>query len=380
MGILLVAGEASGDLHGADLVRAIRERRPETSVSGIGGPALRQVGMETLIDSSRIAAMGLLEAADKFGAIRTAYREMAEILRTNPPELLVLVDFPEFNMRLAKVAKTNHVPTFYYISPQVWAGRRKRVHTMAERVDLLATVFPFEQEFYAKCGFTVEFVGHPLVDRVRPSLSKKETRARYGLDPKKPIIGLFPGSREQEVQRLLPPLVEAATILDEKYQFILAVAPTLEKKKIESALPKNSSKFQIVQGDTYNIMNATDLGLVASGTATLEMALTGTPMVIIYKMSYFTYGLARLFVHVPFIGMPNIIAGKQIVPELIQGAATPKKIAQEALRLLTNPEAYSLAQKGLHDVSKQLGSPGAAIRAAKLACDLLDRAQSENPI
>ncbi len=371
MRILLVAGEASGDAHGADLVSALRARQPQLDIFGVGGPALRAAGMQTLVDSAAIAGMGLFEAADKLTALVRTYRALTRILRTHPPDLLVLIDFPEFNLRLAKVAKHVNVPVFYYISPQVWAWRRKRVYTIAKWVDLLAAVFPFEPDFYSAHGCSVEFVGHPLVGRVRPSRSRDDTLRLYHLNPVRKTIALLPGSRTQEVRYLLPPLLQAATVLGERYQFILAVASTLDRDHIETTVRAHSAAIRVVQGDTYNITHAADLAVVASGTATLEVALLERPMVIVYRLAPVTYALARLFVRVPFIGMPNLIAERQVVPELIQSAVTPERIATEAQRLLTDARAYSVAQEGLREVRTRLGEPGAAARAADLVFNLL---------
>ncbi len=371
MRILLVAGEASGDVHGADLVSALKAQHARLDVFGVGGPALRASGMQTVVDSAAIAGMGLFEAADKLTALVRTYRTLTRILRTCPPDLLVLIDFPEFNLRLAKVAKQVKVPVFYYISPQVWAWRRKRVYTIAKRVDLLAAVFPFEPDFYARHGCSVEFVGHPLVGRVRPSRSRNETLRLYQLDPARRTIVLLPGSRTQEVRYLLPLLLRATTTLGDTYQFILALAPTLDRDHIATLIRPHSAAVRIVQGDTYNVAQAADLALVASGTATLEMALLERPMVIVYRLAPVTYALARLFVRVPFIGMPNLIAERQVVPELIQSAVTPERIAAEAQRLLTDARAYSVAQAGLREVRTKLGEPGAAKRAADLIFNLL---------
>ncbi len=284
----------------------------------MGGQYLREAGMHTLVDTAAIAGMGLFEASDKLKALVRTYRQLTAILRTEPPDLLVLIDFPEFNLRLAKIAKQAGVRVFYYISPQVWAWRKRRVHTIARRVDRLAAVFPFEPAFYAAHGGAVDFVGHPLVDRVRPNRSRAET---------------LPRLRERVRQ----------------HQILL------------------------VQGDTYNLIHAADLALVASGTATLETALLERPMVIVYRLAPLTYALARLIVRVPFIGMPNLIAERRVVPELIQREVTSARIATEARQLLENPQAYRLAQEGLREVRRRLGPGGAAERAATLALEMLEK-------
>lgn len=369
--ILLVAGEASGDAHGADLVRALTTDAPGLDVFGVGGPALRAAGMRILVETEHVAGMALFEAADKLGAIVRTYRRLSRLLRRDPPDLVVLIDFPEFNLRLAKVAKRAHVPVFYFVSPQVWAWRRRRVHTIAKRVDQLAAVFPFEPDFYAAHGCAAEFVGHPLVDRVRPSRPRDETRRRYGLAADRKTVALLPGSRSQEVRALLGPMLRAAAELGDTYQFVLAAAPTLDAAELRAQIADAPVSFRVVENDTYDVVHAADLALVASGTATLEAALLERPMVIVYRLAPLTYALARLFVRVPFIGMPNLIAGRQVVPELVQGDVTPARIAAEARQLLTDARAYSVARHGLREVRGKLGAPGAAARAARMILDLL---------
>ena len=371
--LLLVAGEASGDAHGADLVQTLKQHAPHIEVFGVGGPALRAAGMQTLVDTATIAGMGLIEARDKVGNLIRTYRQLTAILRTQPPDLLVLIDFPEFNLRLAKIAKQNGVRVFYYISPQVWAWRKRRVHTIAKRVDQLAVVFPFEPAFYAAHGCSAEFVGHPLVDRVRPTRSRAETLQRYQLDPRRQTIALLPGSRTQELRYLLTPLLSAAAELGNTYQFILPVASILDCTEIEKNLPQTLSAIRVVQDDTYNVIHAADLAIVASGTATLESALLERPMVIVYRVAPLTYALARLFVDLPFFGMPNLIAERRVVPELLQTAVTPDRIAHEARQLLTNPQAYSVAQEGLREVRRRLGGGGAAERTATLILNMLEK-------
>jgi lipid-A-disaccharide synthase len=367
--VLLVAGEASGDAHGADLVNALKGQAANVEVFGVGGQYLREAGMRTLVDTAAIAGMGLFEARDKLKALVRTYRQLTSILRTEPPDVLVLIDFPEFNLRLAKIAKRVGVRVFYYISPQVWAWRKRRVYTIARRVDRLAAVFPFEPAFYTAHGCAVDFVGHPLVDRVQPTRSRAETLQRYGLDPTRRTVALLPGSRAQEVRYLLEPLLGATALLGNSYQFVLAVASTLNATDLRAQVEQY--RVPLVQGDTYNLLHAADLALVASGTATLETALLERPMVIVYRLAPLTYALARLIVRVPFIGMPNLIAERRVVPELIQREVTPVRIAAEARQLLENPQAYRLTQEGLREVRRRLGPGGAAERAARLVLDML---------
>lgn len=369
--VLLVAGEASGDLHGGDLVAALKRQVSAVEVFGVGGPSLRAAGMHILVESEAIAGMGLVEARDKVRALIRTYRQLKQILQNDQPDALILIDFPEFNLRLAKVAKQAGVPVFYYISPQVWAWRQRRVYTIAKSVDRLAAVFPFEPAFYAAHGCAVDFVGHPLVDRVRPSRSREETLQQYGLDRQRRTVALLPGSRSQEVRLLLEPMLGAVALLGDTYQFVLAVAETLNTEDLRSRVQR--TPVHVIQGDTYNLIHAADLVLVASGTATLETALLERPMVIMYRLAPVTYALARLMVRVPFIGMPNLIAERRVVPELVQGEVTPDRIAAAATRLLTDAQAYSVAQEGLREVRQRLGGGGAAERAAALVMEMLKK-------
>jgi lipid-A-disaccharide synthase len=327
--------------------------------------------MRVLVDTAEIAGMGLLEARDKFSALVRTYRQLKHLLQTDPPDLLVLIDFPEFNLRLAKIAKQSGVRVFYYISPQVWAWRKRRVYTIAQRVDRLAAVFPFEPPFYAAHGCAVEFVGHPLVDRVFPTRSREATLLQHGLDPTRKVIILLPGSRSQEIRYLLDPLLGATALLGTDYQYILAAAATLNIEELRAQV--SGTEVRVIQGDTYNLVHAAELALVASGTATLETALLERPMVIIYRLAPLTYALARLIVRVPFVGMPNLIAERKIVPELLQGEVTPERIAAEATRLLTDAQAYSVAQAGLREVRHRLGAGGAATRTAALIVEMLKK-------
>ena len=372
--VVMVAGEASGDLHGGALLRELRARLPGIEVTGVGGPGLREAGMQAVADTAAIAGMGLVEAADKLWALLGAYLRLRRLLRSDPPDLLVLIDFPEFNLRLARVAKRLGVPVLYYIGPQVWAWRRGRARAMGSTVDRLLVVFPFEPSWYESEGVEASYVGHPLVDCVRPTRAREETLSRYGLDPERKTVVLLPGSRDQEVRRLLPPLVRAAEILgtQRRYQFAAAVAPMLDPAQVERVVRAASVPIAVVAGDTYNLIHASDLALVASGTATLETALLERPMVIAYRVAPLTYALARLLVRVPFIGMPNLIARRKVVPELVQGEATGERIAAEARTILETPVVRDDIVAGLRDVRMRLGSGGAAARAAEVALEMLE--------
>ncbi len=377
--VLMVAGEASGDMHGADLLAALREHVPGLDVVGIGGEELRRAGMRTMVDAGEVATVGLTVATGRLRSLLRAYRALARRLREEPPDLCVLVDFPEFNLRLARVAKRAGVPVLYYIGPQVWAWRRGRVRKIARRVDRLAVVFPFEPELYAPHLRGVEFVGHPLLDRVRVTRGREETLRAHGLDPARRTVVLLPGSRLSEIDHLLPHLLEAVRLLGRSgdCQFPLALAHTLPRAEVEGRVARAGVAVPVVEGDTYNLVAAADVALVASGTATLECALLECPMVIVYRMASVTYALARLLVRgVRYVGMPNIVAGHEVVPELLQARVTGPRIAAAARGILEDPVRRAAIVEDLREVRRRLGRGGAAGRAAAMALEMLGERQS----
>ena len=370
--VMLVAGEASGDLYAAGLVAALRRREPAIQIWGIAGREARAQGMLTAVDIAEIATLGLTEVTEKAPALWRSYRMLRRELYERPPRLLVLIDFPEFNLALAAVAKRRGVPVFYYVSPQVWAWRRGRVRKILRRVDRLAVLFPFEPAVYGNAPKVV-FVGHPLLDRVHATASREETLSRHGLDGGKRLVVLLPGSRRREIERLLPEMAGAAERLAQRHPlaFAIALAPTLPRALAEALTAGRGVPLPLVEGDAYNLIAAADLVLTASGTATLEVALLERPMVIMYRTSPLTYVAARALVDVPWIGMPNLIAGRSIVPELIQGRARAGEIAREADAILSNPARARGMEAALAAVRASLGSGGAAERAAALALDLI---------
>ncbi len=366
--VVLVAGEASGDLHGAALLREMQRLVPELQASGVGGPHLRAAGMEVLTDTSEVQTMGFVETFGTLGRLLRTYRQLRRVLREQRPDLLVLVDYPEFNLLLARYAKRLRIRVFYFIGPQVWAWRRGRVRKIARRVDRLALVFPFEPELYDGDRKVAEFVGHPLLDLVQATRSRPETCARYGLDPARRVLALLPGSRRKEVSFLLQPVLAAADELaGEGWQPILALAPGVQRRELEAELARHPG-MAIAEGDTYNVVAASDAAIVASGTATLETALLARPMVIVYRVAMLTYLLARALVDVESIGMPNIILGRRVFPELIQEAVRPRAIAAAVRQVVADPEAVNAA---LAELRQRLGPGGAAARAARLAVELL---------
>ncbi len=367
--VLLVAGEASGDLHGAGLVAALRRLDPNLEVTGIGGERLRQSGMRTLVDTATVATMGLIETFGTLGRLVAAYRLLMRFMREQRPALLILIDYPEFNLFLAKRAKRLGIPVFYFIGPQVWAWRRGRVRTIRRRVDKLGVVFPFEPPLYNDRREVATFVGHPLLDIVRPTRTREATRELYGLDPARPVLALLPGSRPKEISYLLAPGLAAARLLEQEgWQTVVALAHTLTRADLVAALGGAAPSVRIVENDTYNVVHAADAVLVASGTATVETALLGRPMVIMYRAAPVTYMIARLLVRLPYIGMPNIILGRSVFPEMLQGDVTADKLvaALHDVRGRTREVAEALAE-----LRAKLGEAGAPERAARLALELM---------
>lgn len=369
LSLLLVAGEASGDLHGAALVDALRARVPDLRVAGIGGARLRAAGMRVLVDMADVATMGFTETFGTIGRLLGAYRRLTSFLDQERPDLLVLIDYPEFNLILARRAKRRGVPVFYFIGPQVWAWRRGRVRKILQRVDRMALVFPFEPALYDADANVARFVGHPLLDVVRATRPSGDTRRLLGLDPDRPTLALLPGSRKKEIQALLPSMCEAAEQLSrDGWQSAIALAPSLEEKDVAAALDGASSPIRVVRDDTYNLLAASDVAIVASGTATLESALLGCPMVIVYRVSPLTYWLARRLIRIDFIGMPNIILERSVFPELIQNDVNASAISRAAREMLARRGELAGA---LAQVRERLGEPGAADRAAQMALEIV---------
>src|SRR5579875_381453 len=371
--IMIVAGEASGDMHGADLVREMLDGNPACEFFGIAGQQMRAAGVRALVRAEDVAGLGLTELASTIQRTLGAMLNLRAILRREKPDLLILIDFAEFNMILARAGKAAGVPVLYYITPQVWAWRRGRVRKLLARADRLAVVLPFEEQLFTPAGERAAFVGHPLLDKVKVGQGRAETLQRHGLPPDARLLALLPGSRRREIGYLLPPMLEAARILSREHQLTpcLALAHTLDREDLGRLSGVDLSTVRIIQNDTYSIVGAADVALVASGTATLETALLGCPMVIAYKMSPATYWVARMLVTgVDFIGMPNILAGAEIVPELIQGEVTGTQLAAAAASLLGQP-LRTRTIEALNRIRGQLGAPGAAARVARMALAMM---------
>jgi len=401
--VLIVAGEASGDLYGGLLMRsmqALAMATPDGSLAGegsrsgvppgeaptqglrfvgTGGPAMLGAGLELLGDAGSLGVTGFLEVITKLPAIWGVFRQTCDILASqrDPPELALLIDYPDFNLRLAKRAKRAGIPVVYFVSPQVWAWRRGRVRQIAANVDRMLVILPFEEEFYRRSGVPVEFVGHPLVDLVRATRSREQTLAPLGLDPRRPTVALLPGSRHNEIDAHLGPMVGAATLLREEFldlQFLLPIAPTVDPVEMRQRLltlgPERLGIVMLTEG-RYDALAACDAAVVASGTATLETALLEVPMVVVYRMNPLTFMLARLASSVPHIGMPNLIVGRRVVPELVQGACRAERIAAELRRILTDPGVSGEMRSSLKEVRARLGAPGAIDKAARASWGMI---------
>jgi lipid-A-disaccharide synthase len=372
--IMLVAGEVSGDLHGAHLMEAIHRIDPDVQFFGLGGEGLKRRGMKLLYPADSLSVVGLTEVFIKLRSIFEALRQLKKSLDQEKPDLVILIDFPDFNLRLAKMAHRRGIPILYYISPQIWAWRAKRIKLIARVVKKMIVLFPFEVPLYEAAGVDVKWVGHPLLDIVRPILPKEFAFQQFGLDPNRRTISLLPGSRIHEIERLLPPLLASAHLLQKEIpdlQFIIPLAPSIPKTTLSPWVQRVPAPIKVVEGWTYDVMNLSELLITASGTATLEGAILGKPMIVIYRVSFPSYWIGKRIVRVDHIGLVNLVAGREIVPELIQKDVNPRRIAEEALRILENPIFRQQMTESMAEVRKNLGDPGAAQRAAGIVMSLL---------
>jgi lipid-A-disaccharide synthase len=373
--ILLVTGEASGDHHGALVVKALRRMRPDVQVSGIGGQELAAAGMELLYHVRDLSVIGLLEILPRAGNILAAYRLLKKRLSgPDKPDLLVLIDYPDFNLRIAAIAKKNNVQVLYYISPQIWAWRQGRAKKIARLVDIMGVIFPFEVPFYEKVGLDARFVGHPLLDHEIQVGDRGEAMKQFNLTGASPVIGLLPGSRPSEIDRLLETMLDAAVLIKQKFPeagFVVPVAQGISSGHVQAMVQQRNLTATVVEDSFHQVLDVCDLVLVASGTATLQTALMGKPMIIIYKVSPLTYLVGRIMIRVSWIGLANIVAGRQVVPELIQHDANPRRIAAEACDILSNPGRMSAMREGLSGIRLALGQPGGSQRVAEIIVEKL---------
>jgi lipid-A-disaccharide synthase len=374
--IMIVAGEASGDLHGANLVRAMGDLDSTLEFYGVGGPKMKAAGVRQLANAADMAVVGLTEVFSKLSMILGVMRRLKKSLLEERPALVILIDYPDFNMPLAKAAAKKGIKVFYYISPQVWAWRRGRIGKIKKYVAKMAVILPFEAEMYDQAGVDAVFVGHPLLDVVKTGYTRLEALNKFHLKDGTITVGILPGSRLNEVTNLLPEMLKTAVILKNTLpavQFVLPLADTLDQGYITEVLQpyRDELDIRIIHNEIYDVLAVCDAAMVASGTATLETALIGTPMIIVYKMSPFSFLMGRLFVNVSHIGLANIIAGRTIVPEFIQEDVNPEGMAKELLAILTDEERKRQIRKDLSGIRAKLGSPGAARRAALSALEIM---------
>jgi lipid-A-disaccharide synthase len=370
--VMIIAGEASGDLHGSKLVREMLKIDRDLFFFGIGGNALKQVGVRILVNASELSVVGITEVFSKISNICKAMSLAKRILNSLRPDLLILIDFPDFNLHLAAAAKKLAIPVLYYISPQIWAWRTGRVKKIGKRVDHMAVILPFEEAFYRNHNVPVTFVGHPLLET---DLLLKNPIYQKKADPV-PVIGLLPGSRDGEVSRHLPIMFEAARILSRRLgdvKFLISLAPSIEKNYAKAIIEQMPAalKFELATSDVRHVFERARIVVAASGTVTLEAAIYGIPMVIIYKVSQLSYWLGRTMIKIKNIGLVNLIAGKEIVPELVQNDASPENIAEQVERMLNDPVGLERMRNELLRIRNSLGRAGASGRTADIAILML---------
>ncbi len=371
---MIVAGEASGDLHASNLYLELKRKMPNLSGFGMGGVCMRKVGIDIRFDSSSIAVIGLDGIVRNYSKIHRALRQMKHLVCRERPDLLICVDYKEFNFKLAKQAKNCGIKVLFYVSPQVWAWRPGRVKKYGQAIDRMAVIFPFEVPFYERFSIPVSYVGHPLAEKVHPKQTKQVALEKLNLNAKHPIIGLLPGSRENEINRLLPVMLAAGvqlTLAQPLVQFVLIQAATVKDNQIAKFVEPSKLSIRVVKGETYDALQCCDAVVTTSGTATLEVALLGIPMVISYIVSPMTFVIGKLLVNIPHIGLPNIIAGRKIVKEFIQGDASAENISTELVRILTDRTYAATMAKNLQHVKQQLGEGGGTEKLAAVAARML---------
>lgn len=370
--ILIICGEPSGELHAANLISAIKKTNPEIRVLGVGSSILASSGADIIYDIKGLSVMGLFDVVKKLPRFFGLKRLLLDKLASEKFDAVIFVDFSGFNLRLAK-AINNRIPTIYYVSPQVWASRPKRIETIKKYIRKIIVLFEFEKDFYKKYGIDVDCVGHALLDIVNPTIAKDELLHKLNLSSGKRIIALLPGSRKQEIDKILPVMLKTAQIMNKNndFQFVIAKAVQLDWKFYDRIVRKFEVEVKFLEGKTYDTLNIADFALVCSGTATLETAIMQKPFLIIYKMNLLNYLLYRPQVKIPYIGIVNIVAGRKIIPEFIQFQAQPKKIAALALELINNRVKFENMKAELSAIKSSLGSPGAAHRAAKIIIDFI---------
>jgi len=381
--LMVVAGEASGDLHAADVLAELRRRRPDFRAFGMGGPRLQAAGLDRLFDAREISVMGIAEVLPRLPRIWRVFRALVRAARERRPAAALLVDVPDFNLRLARKLRGLGVPVVFYVSPTVWAWRRGRIRQIARDVDRMLCILPFEEDFYREHGVRARYVGNPLVEQVPPPGAPEAFRRALGLDAARPTLALLPGSRPSELQRLLPPMVESAALLAKErpeLQLVVPVAPGLDRAPLEQAFAARGLRPTLVDGRAAEVVGASDVVVVASGTATLETALMLRPMVVVYRMSALSWAVGKLLVKVAFVSLVNLLSGRRLVPELLQSQLRPEAVAEEVRRLWKPGTARDAQLEGLQALRSRLGDGPTASRVADEVLEVLDaRAKDAGP-
>ena len=372
--ILIISGEPSGDLHAANLVRDLRSLDPNLQFFGVGGRLSKEAGVDIVFDITALALVGAVEVLKNIPVVKRARDAVLGRIGRDRPDLAILVDYPGFNLRMARKLAGRGIPVAYYISPQLWAWGRDRINLVKRYVKKMVVFFEFEERLYRSCGIDAEFVGHPLLDTVKVASSREETLAKYGLSKERPTVALLPGSRPSEIRAILPVMAAAARLVKQRLggvNFIISKHSGRPEEMYAGALKDARIEYRLVEGDLHNIVAASDFAVVASGTATLETAIIGTPYVLVYKASLVTYALYMLVREIPFLGIANVVAGRQVVPELLQFDMTPEKIAAITVGMLSDHRKLAAMSADLAAVKSALGSPGASLHAARAILPLL---------
>ncbi len=371
--IVIVTGEVSGDIYGGLLATEILKLDPAIRITGMGGERMRTAGVDTFLDSNDLSVVGFWEAIIRLGRLHRALRAAKRHIDREKPDLVVFIDYPGMNLRLAKYAKKRGIRVMYYISPQVWAWGRNRIAIIKENVDKMLVILPFEVEFFKTEGVDVSYVGHPLMDIVKPQLTREGFFEAMGFSGNDRLVTLMPGSRPQEIRNHMGPLLETARHLRDDFphlRFVVVSLPAF-KEIVETETESSGLDVAVTCTYGYDALKYSDLAIACSGTATLEAALLATPMIVIYKLAFFSWALGRLIVKVPYISLANLIAGSQVVPEFLQSAVDPKVLAREAGSILTDDSRRTRMIEKLAEVRESLGSGGASARAAEAAVSLM---------
>ena len=371
--IMIIAGEASGDLHGSGLVRELKTLQPEAKILGIGGDKMQEQGMHLLYHIQDMSVLGFWDVIKQFRFFRSVYKNLASAFDREKPDLLILIDYPGLNLKLAKAAHQRGIPVLYYIAPQVWAWGAGRIKKLAKIVDKMAVIIPFEEKMYRAAGIDATFVGHPLLEVIQPKLDKESFFKKLNIDPDRKTIGLLPGSRNLEVKRLLPEMLATIRSIQKQHpdvQPVIGKASTVELDLYQQIIGCNEH-FSLIEDHTYDVMKYSDILIVASGTATLESALMETPLIIVYKVDPLSYFLGKQLIKIDSIGLVNVIAEQKIVPEFIQQEFKRENLVPVVQDLLSNEESRSRMINNLKLIRQKLGEPGASKRAAEIALSMI---------